>query len=385
MIIAMTCKRTSISTRGVLLAAALTLTGTVGFGSAPVDAGVGAGTSTCFDTGATEPAGVVLNGTAVQPQGKGFLNFFDENPSTDPTENSSVNYDEGANIANGVVTPSETGRICVYNSEVTDVVVDVVGFIDGTKVLVTSDGTSFRAVDTRDGFGKFSPGQTECFKPFSNIVEGQAVVLNGLAAAPEGKGFLNFYPKGSASAPDANSILNFESDTNVANGFTTTTGVGGEVCIYASQRTHVIVDVISAFTQDSYRPANADNSATRVVNTRESGGKVAADSSICFETGAAEGEAVVINGTAVNGDERGYVNLYPMGADDPTANSTINYERNVNIANAVIVPVGDGGKVCAYASTSTHFVADVAGFLVTGVFTPVSEDGSANRVLNTRN
>lgn len=377
--------------RRLLVAASLAATAAVGFSATPVSAGVGAGSTTCFNTGAPTGAGVVLNGTAVLARGGGFLNFFRNSVDADPDGNSSVNYDATGNIANSVVTPvGSDGKICVYSSAATDVLADIAGYIDPSELLVfdiglPTEGQAIRVYDTReDAAGKFSPNETFCFKPFQNSTEGQAIFLNGTAVAADGVGFLNFFPKGATSAPDANSAINFVAGRNIANATTVTAGIGGEICIYASTGTHVIIDVVGGVEGAEFTPAKADLSAERILDTRDLiDGPIRADESICVETDAFEGEAVVLNGTAIRSTGIGYMNIYADGAN-PSANSIINFRSDANIANGAIVPAGDGGRVCVFSSAQSHVAIDVIGYLSAGTFVPISADGSAERVLDTR-
>ena len=59
--------------------------------------------------------------------------------------------------------------------------------------------------------------------------------------------------------------------------------------------------------------------------------------------------------------EAGFVTVYPCGIDPPLA-SNLNYSVGTTAANAVIVKVGAGGKVCLYNSNPTQLIADVSGY-----------------------
>jgi hypothetical protein len=71
--------------------------------------------------------------------------------------------------------------------------------------------------------------------------------------------------------------------------------------------------------------------------------------------------AVVVNLTATQAPGPGYVTAYPCGEPRPYA-SNINFTRGVDTPNQVTVKVGDGGKVCFFASTQTHLLADLSGW-----------------------
>jgi hypothetical protein len=71
--------------------------------------------------------------------------------------------------------------------------------------------------------------------------------------------------------------------------------------------------------------------------------------------------AVVLNVTAVSPAAAGFVTVYPCGAERPTA-SSLNFAAGDVVANAVVVKVGDGGRVCLYTMTDTDLVVDVNGW-----------------------
>jgi hypothetical protein len=69
---------------------------------------------------------------------------------------------------------------------------------------------------------------------------------------------------------------------------------------------------------------------------------------------------VVLNVTAVNPVSRGFLTVYPCGADRPEA-SSLNYTPGVATANNVVAKVGTNGQVCVFTNQDTDLVVDVAG------------------------
>ncbi len=91
-------------------------------------------------------------------------------------------------------------------------------------------------------------------------------------------------------------------------------------------------------------------------------------------------EAVSLNVTVTEPGGPGYLTVYPCGSTRPLA-SNVNYTAGQTIANAVVVGVGSGGKVCVYASSTTHVVVDYAGFFPAGSpLTPLTP----KRLIDTR-
>lgn len=76
--------------------------------------------------------------------------------------------------------------------------------------------------------------------------------------------------------------------------------------------------------------------------------------------------AVVVNLTATQTTAAGYLTVYPAGGSRPVA-SSINFPPGWTGANQVTVPVGSGGGVSIYNRVgSTHVIADVLGYYVSG-------------------
>ena len=208
-----------------------------GRGGVPVDAGA-----------------VVLNVTAVNPAGKGFLTVY---PCDQPRPNSSnVNFVGGVNIANLVVAKvSPSGTVCIYTSQTTHVIADVAGAIPKTapyQSLVPA-----RLMDTR-GSGETiddvwektqRAGETETLMlPVAGrggvAIDATSVVLNVTVVNPSAAGFVTVYPC-SEQRPTA-SNLNFVAGRTIANAVIVRPWL--DVCIYTSMPTDLIVDVAGSFS-----------------------------------------------------------------------------------------------------------------------------------------
>ena len=102
----------------------------------------------------------------------------------------------------------------------------------------------------------------------------------------------------------------------------------------------------------------------------------------------AQATAVVLNVTATDTQGGGYVQVIPTGRGQIGASSNLNVTgANQTIANLVIVPVGDAGRVTLFADIATHLIADVYGYFLptdaatsAGRFVPIGP----NRALDTR-
>jgi len=101
------------------------------------------------------------------------------------------------------------------------------------------------------------------------------------------------------------------------------------------------------------------------------------------DTGAG---AVVLNVTVTDAPGRGFVTVYPCGDLRPLA-SNLNVTRGVNVANQVTAKIGREGRVCLFASTTTHLVADLGGWYADDVATVPGffyEQLTPARVVDTR-
>jgi hypothetical protein len=92
--------------------------------------------------------------------------------------------------------------------------------------------------------------------------------------------------------------------------------------------------------------------------------------------------SVVLNVTVTEPTGRGFVTVYPCGSgqDRPTA-SNLNYGPGQTVPNAVIVKVGDGGRVCLYTLREAHLIVDASGHFAADAFRALP---APRRVLDTR-
>jgi subtilisin family serine protease len=75
----------------------------------------------------------------------------------------------------------------------------------------------------------------------------------------------------------------------------------------------------------------------------------------------ADAALAALNVTAVEPDDAGYVTVFPCGTAVPNA-SNVNYHAGQTIPNAVVVRIGDGGRICVYTSATTGLLVDLNGY-----------------------
>jgi len=179
------------------------------------------------------------------------------------------------------------------------------------------------------------------------------------------------YPCGVPTPAASN--LNYQPGVNVPNAVLTKVGDGGKVCLFTLSPLDLIVDVNGSFAAGSgfvpLVPArlldsrSVDGKTTDGVSARiglRAAGSVT-EVKVTGRGGVPEGAgAVSLNVTAVGAQAKGFVTVYPCGVETPAA-SNLNYQPGVNVPNAVLTKVGDGGKVCLFTLSPLDLIVDVNG------------------------
>ncbi len=218
-----------------------------------------------------------------------------------------------------------------------------------------------------------------------------AVVVNVTAVNAAAAGYLTVYPAGQPRPTASN--LNFTAKTVVANLVEVGLGTGGQISIYTTTRSDVVVDLqgyVSATAPVGTGSGLYDPlpSPVRICDTRlqpgspaqcnnghpiPAGGRATINVAGNLPTAAI---AVVANVTAVSPAGAGYLTVYPDGANLPTA-SNLNYIAGQVIPNRATVALGSGGAIDVYSSQATNVVVDISGYYTaaggTGaIFVPAS-------------
>jgi hypothetical protein len=324
---------------------------------------------------------VMLNVTVEAAGGDGFATVFPCGQAVPVASN--LNYVTGQTVANSVaVKLGAGGKVCLTPSTSANMIVDAAGYmpVDSPYVGLTparlADSRPAPTVDTL--YSNTGPIPADGTLALTVVGRGgvaptaQAAVVNVTATGPSGSGFLTVYPCGQPR-PNASNV-NFVAGRTVPNLVIATIGAAGQVCIYASVATDVIVDVsgflpggvgyvqlVPARLHDS-RPASTIDG--QHVNT----GRLPADTVYVLPVIGrggipANSTAVVLNVTAGQPGWAGFATVYPCGQPVPNA-SNLNFVADQTVANAVVAKVGAGGAVCIIASSTSHFIVDVSGAVV---------------------
>ncbi len=296
----------------------------------------------------------------------------------------------------------------VASALATAVAIATVGLAPAAKVHAAVDG--YQALSAPQRLLDTRPGQTTVdgqsagvgANPAGNTlrltvagratvpVDARSVMLNVTVTEPSGYGFVTVFACG--VEPPSASNLNFAPRQTVPNAVVASIGESGQVCVYSSTTTHLIVDVAGWFPESAYTPLPAP---ARLLDTRP--GEATADGAFAGIGVRAPGstlelsvsgraglapvvDAVVLNVTVTGPTGAGFVTVFPCDAAQPTA-SNLNYAAGQTVPNLVITRVSANGTVCLFTLSAAHLVVDVSGTLPSATFTALA---SPRRVLDTR-
>jgi hypothetical protein len=146
-------------------------------------------------------------------------------------------------------------------------------------------------------------------------------------------------------------------------------GASGTVCFSSPSTTHLLADIAGWYGSNGagFNPVVP----SRLLDTREgvgapSGVRVAG-SVLTLQIAGYGGvpvsgaTAVTLNVTAVDPTSGGFLTVYPCGSDVPNV-SNLNFSAGQTVPNLVTVPLGASGTVCFSSPSTTHLLADIAGW-----------------------
>jgi subtilase family serine protease len=314
-----------------------------------------------------------LNVTVVPTSGLGYLTIF---PTGQATPIVSTLNSDGRIKANAAITPAGVnGGVSVYVSNQTQVILDIDGYFvpKGTaSALAFYPLTPCRVADTRnpDGplGGPFLSALTSRAFPVQSstcaIPAAAQVYSLNVTVVPKGQlGFLTMWPGGEALP--VVSTLNDLTGTYTANAAIVPAGPGGDISVYVTNATDVILDVNGYFAPPASGGLSLySTTPCRVLDTRLSSGlfsgtlEVGVASSACAPPSTAQ--AYVFNATVVPPTILGFLTLWPNGENLPTV-STLNAIDGAVTSNMAIVPTHDG-NVDAYVTSSSQLILDLSSY-----------------------
>lgn len=200
--------------------------------------------------------GVVATVTVIGGATSGFLTAF---PCGAPVPSSSnINFAATSVSGNTVISELSAGRVCLVSSQAVEAIVDVTGYLVPVGELSYQALAPTRLLDTRASTSLYSGrlGERQVIElPIQSLAgmpaDVHAVVANLTAVSPGSRGFLTAFPCG--TAVPGTSSLNFDPDS-AAGALTISATGAGSLCLFASARTDVIVDVLGVWVPTPSAP-----------------------------------------------------------------------------------------------------------------------------------
>ncbi len=266
---------------------------------------------------------------------------------------------------------------------------------------ITTTGFAFypitpcRIVDTRTGAGKtggFGPpqlgaGSTRVIPVLSSPCASgipanvTAYALNITVVPPARLTYLTIWPTGQAQ-PLVSTLNSFDGAV-VANAAIVPAGTNGQVSVFVSDASDVIIDINGYFAAPGNPGALAFYPATpcRVADTRNPAGPFGGPQMTGGQTRGftvpnsgchipASAQAYSLNMTVVPPGALTYLSTWPAGQTQPVVSTLNSFDGRV-VANAAIVPAGTGGAIDVFVSNPSDVIIDINGY-----FAPPGSQGA---------
>lgn len=188
-----------------------------------------------------------------------------------------------------------------------------------------------------------------------------AVALNLTVTSTRAPGFLSAYP--CAAGRPVVSNANYVAGDTLASAAIVPVGADGNVCVFTSDATHLVVDASGGF------PAGAGFvpvTPTRLADTRDgAGNRLTAGAVLRVPVRGvggvpADASAVAVTVTATGSSLPGFATVTPCGSP-PAATSNVNFAAGATVPNLVVAAPGSDGAICITANVDTHLVVDLFG------------------------
>jgi YVTN family beta-propeller protein len=329
----------------------------------------------------TTAAAYSLNVSVVPSGPLGYLTIWptgDDQPVV-----ATLNSLDGRIKADAAIVPAGyQGAVTVFVTQTTNVILDINGYFTpaSPSTLAFYPLPPCRVADTRKttfplGLGSpFLPGLQERDFPIlsaasCNIPTTAAAYSLNFSVVPHGPlGYMTVWPTGQ-SRPTV-STLNDIPGTIIANAAIVPAGMAGDISVYPSNDTDVIIDINGYFAPPGTGGLSLYAAAPcRVIDTRKVGmglpvggmlnPPVDVMDSVCGPSAAAR--AYVLNATVVPFGALGYLTLWQNDPMHQPVVSTLNALDGAITNNMAIVPTADG-KIDAYASGITQLILDISSY-----------------------
>lgn len=325
---------------------------------------------------ATNVTSVAFTLTVTAPSGAGHIDVYPDD--TPPVGTSNVNFTAGQTISNYVLVPvGPNGKVNLANisSGTVQLLADITGYF--TSDAGASGDTSYtpltptRLMDTRDGtggtHGPLPAGSTTTLAigGATGIPTGvTAVAVNITATDETASSYLITYADGTSKP--AVSGLQFTTGQNISGLAIVPVGTNGKIDIWNGGATDLIIDAVGYFTPGTSGQKYHALPATRMIDTRQTGGPVTNRATLPVSQGntvVAANPTLVLNMTATAPTANGFLVTYPDATTMPNT-SNVNYVTNQTIPNLDLAPVGATGTIdiTNQSSGTVQIIVDCLGY-----------------------
>ncbi|MCX5069030.1 hypothetical protein OOJ91_24615 [Micromonospora lupini] len=347
------------ATKGVRAAGSTTTVAALGVGGVPTS-GVSA---------------VLVRVAALKPTVATFLEVWPDGITRPNVTTLSAGVGEQISTV-AVVKVGATGKISVYNSGATDIVLEAQGYF---KSVQGSTGGGFvptattRLIDTRSGLGttagKIPAGGSRTVTITGTPVPAgaAAAVANVSVLGATTAGWLSVGPSGGSAHP----LLNYETGTTQSAAVLALPSTGKVVITNkGSAAADVMVNVTGYFSASPTAGAGLRPVAGRLVNTRTVGAglPVPANGTIDVQLGGTwglptRGIAGAALSVVVTPVAAGYLKVWPVGETEP-GTTVMDFKAGVWRENAMVLKPGTDGKIRIRngSSGTAHIVVDLQGW-----------------------
>lgn len=193
-----------------------------------------------------------LNATVVPPGQLGFLTLWSAGAARPNA--STLNSFDGAIVSNAAIVPASAGQISAFASNNTDLILDLNGYFGTPGIigeLYFNAVTPCRVADTREagqGAPVMAAQETRNFGVVGTCgipADAKAYSMNVTVVPPAGLSFLTLWPAGQTK-PFVSTLNSFLGRV-VANAAIVPAGTGGQVSVFVTDQTHVILDINGYF------------------------------------------------------------------------------------------------------------------------------------------
>ncbi|WP_426593582.1 S8 family serine peptidase [Cellulomonas sp. McL0617] len=336
-----------------------------------------------------DASAIVLNLTAVNPRGNGYLSVYPTPTGSDPPPLvSNVNFVTGIDQPNLVTVRISADRTIDVASAFApaDVIADVAGYYSAGGAAAYQPLVPARVLDTRLGMGAPKAPLTGgrwidlvVAGPGTSVPsDATAIVLNVTGTAVSGKTHVRVFPTPGAvedQTPPVISNLNLYPGRDQANLVTVAIGEGGRVrlWLYAAQA-QLVADVAGYYTATGANGYVA-LAPGRLIDTRSHLGLTheldpgapatarVAGARVGGQLIPDDATAAVLNLTGANPRSDTHVRAFPASTGAMPLVSNLNLVTGRNEANLAVVRIGDDGAVTFYSHVApTDLVVDVSGY-----------------------